>query len=265
MSHTCITEAPEAVGYDELLDRSFRRSYDEGRDIWSDEPAMEVCVQRLLARLPQRGAVLDVGAGRGRDAVALLGAGHRVDAVDLVATDDWAAIAKRWHGQTAFIEGDVLAVRLAGPYDGILDNGCLHHQHPSACKRYLAKLAAHAKPGATLVVSFFTPADGRSQGGLWQQHDGRLTQEFTEAQARALLHGAGWQALDCLAVPRASARYHYLVVTAEREMKPPSSLALATPRGGRPPTARQSRFRGGKFDGSSALHASRVVRSAKDT
>ena len=30
-------------------------------------------------------------------------------------------------------------------------------------------------------------------------------------------------------------------------MMPPSSLSLATPRGGRPPTARQSRFRGGKL------------------
>jgi len=217
MSHVCIEEAPAETGYEELLDRSFRRSYDEGRDIWSDEPAMEVCVQRLLARLPQQGAALDVGAGRGRDAVALLGAGHRVDAVDLVATDDWAAIGDRWPGQVAFIAGDVLAVALGGPYDGILDNGCLHHQHPSAYGRYLAKLAAHAKPGATLVVSFFTPADGRCSGGLWQQHDGRLTQEFTEAEARTLLRGAGWQAVDCLAVPRASARYHYLVVTAERQ------------------------------------------------
>jgi hypothetical protein len=31
-------------------------------------------------------------------------------------------------------------------------------------------------------------------------------------------------------------------------MKPPSSLALATPQGGRPLAARQSRFRGGKLD-----------------
>ena len=30
-------------------------------------------------------------------------------------------------------------------------------------------------------------------------------------------------------------------------MEPPSSLSLATPRGGRPPAARQSRFRGGKL------------------
>jgi SAM-dependent methyltransferase len=173
-------------------------------------------VRRLIARLPHPGVVLDVGAGRGRDAVELLDAGHRVDAVDLVATDDWSAIRRRWPGQAAFIEGDVLAVTLAGPYDGILDNGCLHHQHPSAYPRYLGKLSSHARPRATLVVSFFTPADGRSRGGLWQQNDGRLTKEFTEAEARAVLRGAGWQALDCLAVPRASERYHYLVVTAER-------------------------------------------------
>ena len=32
-------------------------------------------------------------------------------------------------------------------------------------------------------------------------------------------------------------------------VEPPSSLTLATPRGGRPPAARQSRFRGGKLDG----------------
>jgi len=35
-----------------------------------------------------------------------------------------------------------------------------------------------------------------------------------------------------------------------QEMKPPSSLALATPRGGRPPTDRQSRIRGGKLGAS---------------
>jgi type IV pilus assembly protein PilE len=35
-------------------------------------------------------------------------------------------------------------------------------------------------------------------------------------------------------------------------MKPPSSLALATPQGGRPPAARRSWFRGGKLDAASA-------------
>jgi SAM-dependent methyltransferase len=177
---------------------------------------MEATVQRLLARLRRPGLVLDVGAGRGRDALALLGAGHRVEAVDLVATDDWMAIEQAWPECATFIEGDVLAVPLGGPYDGILDNGCLHHQHPSAYAGYLAKLATHAKPGATLVVSFFTPADGRTSGGLWLQHDGRLTKEFTEAEVRALLRDSGWHAVDCAPVPRTSGKSHYLVVTAER-------------------------------------------------
>lgn len=37
-------------------------------------------------------------------------------------------------------------------------------------------------------------------------------------------------------------------------MRPPGSLALATPQGGRPPTARQSRFRGGKLGVEQAIH-----------
>ena len=36
---------------------------------------------------------------------------------------------------------------------------------------------------------------------------------------------------------------------------PPSSLSLATPRGGRPPVARQSRFHGGKLDKNRAPRA----------
>ena len=217
MTHACIHEEPAAAGYDELLGRSFREAYVDGGDVWSDEPAMESAVERLLARLPQAAHVLDVGAGRGRDAVALLAAGHRVDAVDLVMTSDWSTILRRWPERAACLEGDFMAVALHGTYDGLLDNGCLHHQHPSAYPAYLAKLWAHARPGATLVVSFFTPADGRTKGDLWLQHDGRLTKEFSDAEARALLQAAGWQTLDSCVVPRESQHYHYLVVTARRE------------------------------------------------
>jgi hypothetical protein len=46
------------------------------------------------------------------------------------------------------------------------------------------------------------------------------------------------------------------------EMGAPSSLALATPQGGRPPTARQSRFRGGKLDLVGVHRVSRKARSA---
>jgi hypothetical protein len=47
-------------------------------------------------------------------------------------------------------------------------------------------------------------------------------------------------------------------------MKPPSSLALATPQGGRPPTALQSRIRGGKLGRRAALCVLRVDGSVVD-
>jgi SAM-dependent methyltransferase len=216
MSHTCILEAPAQAGYDALRDASFRASYEGGRDLWSDETAMQPAVDGLLARLPRAARVLDVGAGRGRDAVRLLDRGHHVDAVDLVRTGDWDTIGMAYPGRMHFVEGDFMAAALEGGYHGLLDNGCLHHQHPSAYPAYLQRLHTLARAGATLVVSFFTPADGRDSGGLWLQHDGRLTKEFTAAEACALLEATGWRPLVLDVVERTSQRHHYLVVIAER-------------------------------------------------
>jgi putative membrane protein len=52
-----------------------------------------------------------------------------------------------------------------------------------------------------------------------------------------------------------------LPVSVRAGMEPPSSLALATPPGGRPPTARQSRFRGGKLGRDGALATRQVSHS----
>jgi hypothetical protein len=46
-------------------------------------------------------------------------------------------------------------------------------------------------------------------------------------------------------------------------MTPPSSLSLATPQGGRPPAARQSRFRGGKLGRSATRQRSQVSGRSK--
>jgi SAM-dependent methyltransferase len=216
MSHVCITEAPAQAGYEALRDASFRASYDDARDLWSEEPAMQPAVVGLLARLPQAARTLDIGAGRGRDSVRLLAAGHHVDAVDLVRTGDWDTIGVAYPGRACFVEGDFMTAELSGGYDGVLDNGCLHHQHPNAYPAYLQRLHTLTRPGATLVVSFFTPADGRDRGGLWLQHDGRLTKEFTAGEACALVEGCGWHPIVLDVVERASQSFHYLVVTAQR-------------------------------------------------
>lgn len=219
MSHTLTDRPPALADYPDLLINSFRSSYDEQQDIWSDEPAMREVVPALLAHLHADSHVLDVGAGRGRDTLALVAAGHRVTAIDLVATPEWQAIERDAGGRVRFIEGDLSGVALADGYDAVLDNGCLHHQHPDAYPAYLRRLWDHAVAGAWLAVSFFTPAPAvdAPSGRLWTKHDGRLTRDFTTAEACALLESAGWRIERTLPIARASDAHHYLLVIGRKE------------------------------------------------
>ncbi|MXN73967.1 methyltransferase domain-containing protein [Burkholderia sp. 4701] len=214
MSHTLTKRPPTSENYPDLLFNSFRSSYDELQDIWSDEPAMRLVVPVLGDHLHPDSHVLDVGAGRGRDSLALFAAGHRVTAIDLIVTPEWQTIERDTKGRVRFIEGDLSSVALPDRYDAVLDNGCLHHQHPDAYLAYLRRLWDHTVEGAWLAVSFFTPAPAvhAPKGRLWTKHDGRLTRDFTTAEACELLASAGWRVERTLPIARASDAHHYLLV-----------------------------------------------------
>jgi len=216
MSHVTIDVSPSLEGYQDVLGSSFKASYNTADDVWSDEPAMRKVLPLLLERLNPDSHVLDVGAGRGRDTLQMLQAGHSVDALDLAVTSDWAALIACWPERLSFIEGELLTVQLERRYDAVLDNGCLHHQHPESYEAYLRKLWQYTLSDGVLVVSFFTPSGVANAGTLWLQHDGRLTRDFTEAEARALLQTAGWMVEQTAVVPRQSGAHHYLVVVARR-------------------------------------------------
>lgn len=219
MTHTLTEQPPESAEYAGLLFNSFKSSYEIQDDIWSDEPAMRLVVPALLDHLHADSHVLDVGAGRGRDSQTLLEAGHRVTAIDLVVTPEWQSIERDAKGRATFIEGDLSSAVLPGRYDAVLDNGCLHHQHPDAYAAYLRRLWDHAVERAWLAVSFFTPAPalGVLKGRLWVKHDGRLTRDFTTDEACALLESTGWGVERALAIPRTSDAHHYLLVIARRK------------------------------------------------
>jgi len=216
MSHVTIDAPPSSEGYQDVLGSSFKASYNTADDVWSDEPAMRKVLPLLLEHLRPDSHVLDVGAGRGRDTLQMLQAGHSVDALDLAATSDWAALIACWPERLSFIEGELLTVQLERRYDAVLDNGCLHHQHPESYEAYLRKLWQYTLPDGVLVVSFFTPSGEANAGTLWLQHDGRLTRDFIEAEACALLQTAGWMVEQTAVVPRQSGAHHYLVVVARR-------------------------------------------------
>jgi SAM-dependent methyltransferase len=216
MIHRPIDEPPAPDIYKDILRHSFTESYNTVDDVWTDDPAMRAVVQLLLPRLRDNSHILDIGAGRGRDTLALLRAGHRVDAIDLIRSAEWSFISASWSDRVAFSEGDFLNLSLESKYDAVLDNGCLHHQHPDSYNLYFDRLRRVTHENAQLLLSFFTPAGSAESGGLSVQEDGRLTRDFSVNEAHQLLEAAGWQVAQTERIARLSKAYHYLVVAAVR-------------------------------------------------
>ncbi|MFG2357866.1 class I SAM-dependent methyltransferase [Streptomyces sp. NPDC048521] len=212
-------------GYDDVLYAAFERRYQQGEDSWSDEGAMRRLVPLLSRHLEPRAAhVLDLGAGRGPDTLALLEAGHRVTATDLLRLPDWDAIERRWGDRVTFLRGDITELDLPeGEFDAVVDNGVLHHQDPAHYTEYLAAVHRSLRPGGLLAVSLFTTVDKRSAGVLNRAEDGRLSRWFTDDEAQSLLNAAGFRTLASEQVGRKLAGLAYLLV-----------VASAVPRGDEP-------------------------------
>lgn len=192
----------QSDGYVQLMGREFQRRYDVGRDVWTGEPAMAHLVPLLKDRLAPHSLVLDVGAGRGRDAEVLLALGHRVVAVDLVELPEWREITARWGDRVAYHVGDITDVPLAPGFHAVVDNGVLHHQQPDAYGRYLGRLRDLLAPGGLLAISLFTDVEQGEAGELHRDDSGRLSRSFTDAEADALLSGSGFTVVARCRVPR---------------------------------------------------------------
>ncbi|MFI9203979.1 SAM-dependent methyltransferase [Streptomyces sp. NPDC053048] len=230
---------PGGPGYREVLRESFSRRYEDGADSWSEEPAMRLLVPMLTAELAPGSHVIDIGAGRGRDAEALLAAGHRVTVVDLVRLPDWDALAERWGDRVEFVVGNFTesgaeagSERGQGPesepksepepgegpavFDAAVDNGVLHHQDPADYPAYLAGVRRRLRPGGLLAISLFTTAEELAEGVLNRADDGRLSRWFNEQEAAELLSGAGFAVTTTRLVRRELPGLAYLLVLARR-------------------------------------------------
>lgn len=110
------------------------------------------------------GRALDLGCGAGRNALYLAAHGFEVDAVDL------SPVAVAWARDRAqqadvdvrFLCGDAFALpaaELSGPYDLVVDSGCLHHLPPHRRVSYLALLDRVLAPGGHLALTSFAAGD----------------------------------------------------------------------------------------------------------
>ena len=210
-----IGTAPEPeAAYVHTLRRTFAERYASGRDFWTREPAMRRPVEFLLRARGDRADrhVLDVGTGRGPDAIALLRAGHCVTGIDLAATPEWDAIKVRWGDRVRLVESGLLDLAPVPVFDAALDNGCLHHQHPDGVGRHVRRLVDLVRPGGLITVSVFRSAS--KTGALYLLDERRLSREYTGDELLALFGEAGASPLETHVLSRAlPGEAGYLVAT----------------------------------------------------
>lgn len=114
-------------------------------------------LERAVAARSAPGRALDVGCGEGVYAVYLAQQGFDVVGLDFVA-DALAAAERRAHAagvELTLHEGDVVDYEAPGPFDVVLDSGCLHHLPKAKVAAYRARLDEWLAPGGDYVLVHF--------------------------------------------------------------------------------------------------------------
>lgn len=109
-------------------------------------------ITRILAALPARAAILDVGCGAGRPiAAAFLAAGHRVTGLDL--SPQMLTLARQTLPQGDWIEGDMRALALKRTFDAVIAWDSFFHLSAEDQRQTLPRLAAHLRPNGWLLFT----------------------------------------------------------------------------------------------------------------
>ena len=130
-------------------------------------PALDPDLDAALMRHElASGRILDQGTGPGTQAIALAERGFAVTAVDVSA----AALA--YGAQKAiergvrvnFVQDDVLASRLTGPFDAVFDRGCFHVLAPEQRAGYVETMHGLLAASGWLFVKTFSHHQPGEQG-----------------------------------------------------------------------------------------------------
>lgn len=115
------------------------------------------------------GRALDLGCGTGTNVITLARHDWQVTGVDFVgrAIETARRKAKKAGVQAEFHVDDVTRLEgVAGPFDLVLDIGCLHSLAPEAKTRYIDNLGSLLAPGGFFLVYGFLQGPEASGQGL---------------------------------------------------------------------------------------------------
>ena len=130
-------------------------------------PAIDPDLEAALARHGvTAGRALDQGTGPGTQAIALAERGFTVTATDVSpAALAYAARKAKARGLTVtFVEDDVLAPRLDGPFEVIFDRGCFHVIAPERRSEYVDVVHRRLAPSGWLFLKTFSHLQPGTEG-----------------------------------------------------------------------------------------------------
>jgi len=155
---------------------------------WGTEP--NDLARRVLEVVdaPTGRALIDLGAGEGRDSVFLAEAGFRVLAVDVAPAGLEKALKLAAERGVALntLESDVNDVRLSAPFDVLYSIGTLQYIRPERRARQFAHFKAQTRPGGRHALFAFVAHPEVAPAPDWGRN------EFLYERGELKGHYADW-------------------------------------------------------------------------
>ena len=156
--------------------------------MYEDNGPLEI-VTRLIDYI-DKGKVLDIGGGEGRNALYLAEQGFEVTVTDLsgVGLDKLQSFAKEKNLNIATKASDVLVEEIKGKYDAVILTSILHHMNEEEARRIVVKAQdCTNKGGFNIIVTF------SNQGGLYERNVKSNSGRFYPDEETFKEMYAGWE------------------------------------------------------------------------
>lgn len=197
------------IEYNSILTNIYKKIYTLKKDVWSHEKEMRfasIIVNNLFGKNIVSKKILDIGCGIGIDSVNFAQNGADVIGIDIIKHEQWSEY-QSYLDKLSFIEGSFLEVDFDCTFDGVIDNGCLHHQHSKILDNYLNKVYSVLKKDGFFVISTFFNCISTMR----YDSEGRIMRSYSIEGLKSLVEKAGFIFLNSHIVERHLYKSSFLI------------------------------------------------------